>query len=145
MTDTKTRTMIDLYDEVHEDLITKLNDGVGLTKDCCDLHHFLCNEDYFIIGTFQAKEFLGSFAFDVIQKIKEYEDENFGECHTTLDDAEKVVNMFAFIVGQEFLNESEKYCELVHKYGYSLTKDDLHQIMCEVDALSMGAVINKYN
>ena len=106
-TNTQTRTMCDLYKDVHEDIMSKLYDEAGLDNDASDLHHYLCNEDYFIIGTYQAKQFLGSFAFDVVGMIQEYENDNFGECHTDLSNPENVANMFRYIVGEQILAESE--------------------------------------
>ena len=38
-----------------------------------DLHHNCFNTDYYIIGTYQAKQWLGAAAFDVINYIKEGE------------------------------------------------------------------------
>ena len=72
-----------------------------------DLHHHAFNEDYFIIGYYQAEQWLGtvSTAFDVIKTIKDYEDMQFGESYTDLTDSEKVVNMYAYIVGEAIVQE----------------------------------------
>jgi hypothetical protein len=51
-------------------------------------------------------------AFDVINFIKDYEQDNFGEVYTDLSEPEKVVNMYAYIIGEEiiadYLNELEE-------------------------------------
>ena len=77
-----------------------------------DLHHHAFNTDYYIIGTYQAEQWLGDMAFNVINFIKDYEQDNFGEVHTDLSDPEKVVNMYAYIIGEEivadYLNELEE-------------------------------------
>lgn len=77
-----------------------------------DLHHNAFNTDYYIIGTYQAKQWLGNMTFDVINFIKEYEQFNFGEVYTDLSDPEKVVNMYVYIIGEEivsdYLNELEE-------------------------------------
>tara|TARA_B100000927_G_scaffold250594_1_gene215080 strand:+ start:486 stop:812 length:327 start_codon:yes stop_codon:yes gene_type:complete len=77
-----------------------------------DLHHHAFNTDYYIIGTYQAKQWLGDMAFNVINFIKDYEQDNFGKVHTDLSDPEKVVNMYAYIIGEEivadYLNELEE-------------------------------------
>jgi len=77
-----------------------------------DLHYHAFNTDYYIIGTYKAKQWLGDMAFDVINFIKEYEQFNFGEVYTDLSDPEKVVNMYVYIVGEEivsdYLNQSEE-------------------------------------
>ena len=70
-----------------------------------DLHFHLFNEDYYIIGTYKAKQWLGDKVFEVIEYIKEYEKEYFGEVSTDFSSAERVVNMFAYIRGEELLAE----------------------------------------
>jgi len=70
-----------------------------------DIHHYAFNEDYFIIGTYQAKKWCGDEVFNIIETIREYEDMHFGEANTDFSDAEKVVNMYAYIVGEEVVNE----------------------------------------
>jgi hypothetical protein len=48
---------------------------------------------------------MGSFVFDIINTIKTYEEENFGEVTTDLSSPEKLVNMYAYIVGEQVVNE----------------------------------------
>jgi len=72
-----------------------------------ELHHEIFNTDYYIIGTYKAKEWLGTKAFDIIGFIKDYEMDNFGEVFTDLSNPEKVVNMYVYIIGEELI--SEKY------------------------------------
>ena len=81
---TQHKTMTDIYNAIHEDICGKLDDKVGLDNEASDLHHYLCNEDYFIIGTFAAKEFLGNHAFECINKIKEYEQGQFRRMQTPI-------------------------------------------------------------
>ena len=42
-----------------------------------DLHHELFNTDYYIVGTYQAEQWLGDYAFDAIGEIQKYEEDNF--------------------------------------------------------------------
>lgn len=75
-------------------------------KDECgvsELHHHAFNQDYYIIGTYKAEQWLGSMAFEVIGFIKDYEQDNFGEVYTDLSDPEKVVNMFTYLIGEELV------------------------------------------
>lgn len=69
-----------------------------------DLHHECFNTDYYIIGTQQAIEWMGSNAFNIIQFVKEYEEDNFGQCSTDLSDPERVVNMYVYIIGEEVVS-----------------------------------------
>ena len=70
-----------------------------------DLHHECFNTDYYIIGTQYAIEWMGDQAFSIIKFIKEYEEDNFGECCTPLDDPERVVNMYVYIIGEEIVDD----------------------------------------
>ena len=70
-----------------------------------ELHHHTFNTDYFIIGTYKAKQWLGDKAFDVISIVKDYERDTFGEAHTDLSNPEKVVNMYAYIVGEDIVRD----------------------------------------
>ena len=76
---------------------------IQLIKDD-ELHNEIFNTDYYIIGTYKAKKWLGDMAFDIIGFIKEYEEDNFGEVFTDLSDPEKVVNMYVYIIGEEIIN-----------------------------------------
>ena len=77
-----------------------------------DLHHHAFNEDYYIIGTYKAKQWLGDMVFEVIEHIREYEDFNFGEVNTDFSSPEAVVNMYTYIICEEivqdYLEELEK-------------------------------------
>ena len=65
-----------------------------------DLHHECFNTDYYIIGTYKATQWLGDQVFSIINIIKHYEQENFGEVTTDFSDPEKVVNMYVYILGE---------------------------------------------
>ena len=120
--------MNQLKKDVASYMISQLADQVGLDNDVSDLHHYLLNEDYFIIGTYKAKKWLGSEVFDVIETIREYEQSNFGEVSTDFSDPEKVANMYAYILGEEILSESEVYQQLVIEDDI-LDEDDLKNLI----------------
>ena len=89
-------------------------DEEWLEKNKDDLHHHAFNTDYFIIGNYQAKQWLGDRVFDVIETIKEYEDFHFGKVNTDFSSPENVVNMYAYIVGEEIVQE---YLDKLQKEG----------------------------
>ena len=80
-------------------------DNDYLDNDIYDIHQDLFNTDYYIIGIYQAKKWLGDMAFDVIGIVRKYEEDEFGEVYTDLSDAEKVVNMYVYRVGEEILQD----------------------------------------
>lgn len=107
----------------------------GVSPDIigCDLHSKLYNEDYFIIGYYEAEQFLNKVGvFKAIEMIKQYEQDNFGEVNTDFSDSEKVANMYAYIVGEEVLQESET---LKNKWDDRLNQSDIDAIKLELEEL----------
>ncbi len=127
------------YESVKEYITDRLGDGIGESEHASDLHHYLLNGDYFIIGRYEAKQFLDGEAFNAIEKVKTYEQDNFGEVSTDFSEPEKVVNMFAYIVGEEILRESET---LKDAWDRTLEKSDLDAIAREIGEVSVQKVIN---
>lgn len=93
-----------MREEAIHDIITTLDEGYN--GYYADLHNEVFNTDYYIIGTYQAKESLREYdVFDAIEKVIEYEKENFGEVYTDISDPEKLVNMLYYIIGDEIVSE----------------------------------------
>ena len=77
-----------------------------------DLHNDIFNTDYYIVGRYQAKQWMGGDAFDMIGDVVEYEKDNFGEITTDLSEPESVVNMWVYVQGWELIDECfEEVCE----------------------------------
>ena len=72
-------------------------------NDPVEIHPRVFNEDYFIIGRFRAEQWLGNCVFEVINTIKDYEQDNFGEVTTDFSEPERVANMYAYIIGEEVI------------------------------------------
>ena len=70
-----------------------------------DLHHHCFNTDYYIIGTYEAKQWLGDEVFNVIEHIRDYEDMHFGEVTTDFSNPEKVVNMYVYIISEDIVRD----------------------------------------
>ena len=103
------------YEEIKshfEDFINDENNKDFIENNLDDLHHEIFNTDYYIIGRYEAKKWLGDQVFNVIETIKEYEEFNFGEVNTDFSEPEKIVNMYVYIIGeqivQEYINEQEQ-------------------------------------
>ena len=100
------------YEEIQEYFNDYLKDNLDYLKEnypttyLDDLHHYAFNEDYYIIGTYKAKQWLGEQAFDIINIIKNYEQDNFGEVTTDFSSSENVVNMYVFIIGEEIIEDA---------------------------------------
>tara|TARA_R100001163_G_scaffold22696_1_gene19155 strand:+ start:64 stop:456 length:393 start_codon:yes stop_codon:yes gene_type:complete len=112
--------------DVKEYIIDQLNNDVGLDQHISDLHHYLLNEDYFIIGTWRAEEWLkkdNSSVFEAIETIKDYEQSNFGQCSTDLSNSENVANMLAYILGEEILFNNDTYNLFTRFHNEYLSED----------------------
>jgi fido (protein-threonine AMPylation protein) len=83
--------------------------------DISDLHNQIFNEDYYIVGYYQAEQWLGTDTFSAIAEIKHYEEMNFGESHTDFSSSEAVVNMYVYILGEEVIQDC--FDEVVEKLG----------------------------
>jgi len=74
-----------------------------------DLHHKVYNEDYFIIGYRNAEKWLihndENYTFEVLGYVMEQEREMFGENNTLFDNAETLVNHYAYWVGNMIIND----------------------------------------
>lgn len=90
--------------EAVETIIEALEDGYN--GYYCDLHNEVFNTDYYIIGTYKAKEALREYdVFDAIELVQNYEKEQFGEVYTELSNPEKLINMVWYIIGDEVISE----------------------------------------
>tara|TARA_Y100001972_G_scaffold54627_1_gene67375 strand:+ start:44 stop:442 length:399 start_codon:yes stop_codon:yes gene_type:complete len=121
--------MNELKKDVASYMISQLEDQVGLDNDVSDLHHYLLNEDYFIIGYYQAEQWLKKDSiFNAIETIKEYEQSNFGQVSTDFSSSEKVANMLAYILGEEILSESDIYQQIQFNKNI-LEEDDITNLI----------------
>lgn len=88
------------------DYLAECHAGEDLSNaDPSDLHHEAFNQAYYIIGTYQAAQWLGDHAFECIEIIKDYEQDHFGEVSTDFSSPEAVVNMYTYIVGEQVVRE----------------------------------------
>lgn len=97
--------------EAIEAIIKRLEDGYS--GYYCDLHNEVFNTNYYIIGTYEAKEALREYdVFDAIELVQEYEKEQFGEIYTDLSNPEELINMVYYIIGDEVIcdmNDIEEF------------------------------------
>ena len=95
---------LEMREEARAAIVEALQDGYS--GYYCDLHNEVFNTDYYIIGTYQAKEALKEYdVFEALEKVQQYEKDNYGEIYTDLSDPEKFVNMLYYIIGEEVLFE----------------------------------------
>lgn len=95
--------------ELISTIIDAINDNRLNDKPVNELHNEVFNTDYFIIGRYDAEQWLikNGGIFQAIETIKQYENDNFGEVNTDFSEAEKVCNMYVYILGEEIINDLE--------------------------------------
>lgn len=96
-----------LKNDVKQYIIEQLDSGIGLDNHSDDLHHYVLNEDYFIIGTYKAEQWLGEDTWQAIKLVQDYESEMFDEPYCDISNAEAVANTVAYILGEELLHDCE--------------------------------------
>tara|TARA_R100000234_G_C4984425_1_gene172544 strand:+ start:960 stop:1352 length:393 start_codon:yes stop_codon:yes gene_type:complete len=113
-------------EDVKNYIIQQLNDDVGLDQHISDLHHYLLNEDYFIIGSYRAEQWLkkdNNSIFEAIETIKDYEQSNFGQVSTDISSSESVANMLAYILGEQILYNNDTYNLFTRFHNEYLNED----------------------
>ena len=120
--------------EIASQLIDAINDGRLLDMEISEIHNEVFNTDYFIIGYYDAEQWLvkNYGIFNAIEKITEYENDNFGEVNTKLDNSESVCNMLVYILGEELMQELET---IQNNWDKTLTKKLQKQLLKELNEI----------
>ena len=102
--------------EIIEDILEYLKNTSGFYG--YDLHDEVFNSDYYIIGTYKAKEALESYGvFNALDKVQTYETENFDKICTDLSDPEKFANMLYIIESEEYFYSLEgEISDIINEY-----------------------------
>ena len=124
----------EMREQAREEIIEALQGGYS--GYYCDLHNEVFNTDYYIIGTYQAKQALAEYdVWDAIEKVQTYEKDNFGEVYTDLSDPEELINMLYYIIGEEVLYEMMDGIEAWKENWNNQADDETNAaILAELDA-----------
>lgn len=119
----------EMKDEAIDAIIEALEDGY--CGYYCDLHNEVFNTDYYIIGTYEAKEALREYdVFEAIELVRNYENDNFGEVFTDLSNPEKLINMVYYIIGEEVISEMNEIEEFNENWN-NLSDDETNEAILE--------------
>lgn len=100
------------YDEIKQELLDYVeNNNLTLSEALKDddLHFKVYNQDYFIIGYYNAEQWLinehgTNYTFEVMFYVQKQEKINLGTIEK-IDDAERLVNLYAYWLGYEVIAE----------------------------------------
>lgn len=93
--------------ELSAHISDRITDGVLTNDNRDDWHFHAFNEDYYLIGYYECSKWLIEHGFEQFEAAgicQEYEIDNFGEAKV-YHNSEEVVNMLAYIWGEELLSE----------------------------------------
>ena len=88
-------------------IIDAVNDGRITDGNIEDLHHGVFNTDYFIIGYYEAEQWIiNNFdsVFSAIEIVRDYEMSNFDTFNTEIN-SEKIAGMLSYICGEEVIGD----------------------------------------
>ena len=105
------------YDEIKQKLLDYIeNSNLTLAEvlEDDDTHFNVYNQDYFIIGYYNAEQWLieddRNYTFEVLSYVQEQEEINFGTIEK-IDNAERLVNLYAYWLGYEVISELQAQLE----------------------------------
>ena len=75
----------------------------------CDIANEFYNNDYYIIGIYQAKEWLKKYFDDMLEVIEYWEDETGEQYGQMITDVEKLATLVAYTVADTILYEVYEY------------------------------------
>ena len=106
-----------------KDMIMDYEDVYG-----CDLAHEMYNNDYYIIGTYKARQFLKKYFDDMIECLEQYEEE-VGETYPDITNSEELATLLALSVAEDVLCEAKT---LEEYWDCRLTEESLEAIKEEL-------------
>ena len=98
--------------ELAQHILDRISDGVLTNENREDWHFYCFNEEYYIIGYYKASHWLKKHKIGELEAAgicQKYEIDNFGESKI-YDDSESVVNMLAYIYGEELIYSENFKC-----------------------------------
>lgn len=118
--------------ELENVILDAINDGRLDGKPVSEIHNECFNTDYFIIGRYEAEKWLQANGgiFNAIETIKEYEQDNFGQVTTDFSEAEKVCNMYVYILGEEVISELDS---IQNNWHNDVNDDILAEIKADLE------------
>ena len=94
--------------ELASHILDAINEGRIDDTNKDDWHFHLFNEDYYIVGYYQAEQWLKKHnisPFEAIGICQDWEESVLGEQHKKYDNAETTVNMLTYVYGEELLSD----------------------------------------
>lgn len=124
------------HDEMRREAIADIIETLesGYSGYYCDLHNEVFNTDYYIIGTWQAKEALNEYdVSDAIETVQDYEESNFGEVYTDVANPEALINMLYYIIGEEVIGDMYDIAAFANNWNNDADEETNAAIVSELN------------
>ena len=122
-------TLKELKEEVKSIIQSDIENYEGSTLE--DFHFDQFNSDLYIIGTYQAKEWLtDKDVFNCIDIVQEWEREVFGELQSDISNPEKLASLVMYAVGESVLHDICHHLDI--DFHEELTTEMIESILGEL-------------
>ena len=92
--------------EIANEMYTSIKDYESIQDMyLCDVANEYYNNDYYIIGIYQAKEWIKKYFDDMLEVIEYWEDETGEQYGQMITEVEKLATLVAYTVADTILNE----------------------------------------
>ena len=109
-----------------------MENGYAATIYVDNIHYELYKTTSPFSNTKDAKEQLLEYdVFKAIDKVVNYEKCSFGEIYTDIVDAKKLANMLVYILGEEFINNTDIYS----RGGETVTIEHINHLIENIDRI----------
>lgn len=118
-------------EEIKNDIAEALD---GYDGYYCDLHDAIFNSQYYADNKEEALEMLEEYgAFNAIKKIQDFQKTNYSECFTDFSIPQEIANFLYYLLGYEFMTESQNFSEIIDEYWNDEATDEINNML--IDAL----------
>jgi hypothetical protein len=116
----------ELADLIANEIYSMLDNHVDV--EIPELAYKMYNEDYYIIGTYQAAEFCKTYFHEMLDTLEDYQEE-FGEAYKNIQNSENVASLIALKTCEKILNN----CDTIQKnWDNELNEDMIKEIKEEL-------------
>jgi len=118
------------YKELEQEVQSIIEADIEQYEDSTleNFHQDQFNSDFYIIGTYQAKEWLTEKdVFNCIDIVQEWEREVFGELQSDLSNPEKLASLVMYSVGERMLTDLADRLDI--DYHSELTPENIKDIL----------------
>ena len=94
-----------------------------------ELHQELFNTTYYVRNESEADKFAGRHWFEILGHVIQYEQDQFGEITSDINDKSQIINMYVLIMGEEIIQHYYNVFETMWHLWATDEKDKARQLI----------------